>query len=273
MNGYELSRNWFDWCFENPDKITTNHSALYFFAIEHCNRLGWKTKFGFPTTMAMEAIGIKSYNTYKKVLLELVDYGFIEIIEKSKNQYSANIIALSNIDKALDKALDKAMIKHDTKQSESNIQSIDSIIKHINNKQYNKKQLTKLRDLCDEIINKYDNDQNSDEVDFDKLKEFFNTTCEDMPSIKTITKTRKSAINARIKETSKSDFINVIKLASNSKFLNGENDRGWIADFDWITRPTNYIRILEGNYSNKGNTSNGVQTMEDLKDKLVPLKT
>ena len=52
-------------------------------------------------------------------------------IEKSKNQYSANIIALSKNDKALDNALDKAFIKHDTKQSESTGQSIDSIDKQI----------------------------------------------------------------------------------------------------------------------------------------------
>lgn len=137
MNSYELSRKFFDWTFENPQKITPNHIALYFFCIEHCNRLGWKKNFGLPTTMAKEAIGIRSYNTYINTLNDLVEFGFINMIEKSKNQYSSNIIALSKFDKALDKALDKAFIKHDTKQSESTIQSIDSINKPItiNNKQ------------------------------------------------------------------------------------------------------------------------------------------
>jgi len=87
--------------------------------------------------MAMEAIGIRSYNTYIKTLNELVEYGFIIMVEKSKNQYSSNIVALSNFDKALDKApnkaLDKAMIKHLTKHSESTYQSNDSINKHITN--------------------------------------------------------------------------------------------------------------------------------------------
>ncbi len=124
MNSYELSRNWFDWSFENPEKISPNHSALYFFIIEHCNRLGWKEKFGLPTTMAKESIGIRSYNTYINTLNDLVDFGFIKLIEKSKNQYSSNIIALLNFDKATIKALDKALIKHGTKQRES-IDSID----------------------------------------------------------------------------------------------------------------------------------------------------
>ena len=132
MNGYELSRKWFDWCFENPERISPNHTALYFFVIEHCNRLGWKAKFGLPTTMVKEAIGIRSYNTYINTLNDLVDFGFVVMIEKSKNQYSSNIVALSNFDKAHDKALDKALIKHTTKQCESN----SSIVKQetINNK-------------------------------------------------------------------------------------------------------------------------------------------
>ncbi len=125
---YDLMKSWFDFCFENPEKINPSHSALYFFALSHCNRLGWKSKFGLPTTMTMEAIGIKSYNTYIKTFNELSVFGFIKIIEKSKNQYSSNIIALSKFDKALDKALDKATIKHLTKQGESTQQSNDSII-------------------------------------------------------------------------------------------------------------------------------------------------
>lgn len=133
MTGYELSRNWFDWCFENPEKINPNHTALYFFCCEHKNRMGGKEKFGLPTTMAKEAIGIKSYNTYINTLNDLVDFGFIILIEKSKNQYSSNIIALSNFNKAVNKALDKALIKHATKQ----VKSIDSI-----DKQYNKEQIT-----------------------------------------------------------------------------------------------------------------------------------
>ena len=127
MDVFKLSRQWFDWSFENPELIKPNHTALYFFIIEQCNRLGWKEKFGLPTTMAKEAIGIKSYNTYIETLNDLVEWGFIKMIEKSKNQYSSNIVALSNFDIAHNKALDKALIKHASKQSESTGESIDSI--------------------------------------------------------------------------------------------------------------------------------------------------
>lgn len=138
MNSYELSRKWFDFCFDNPDKIKPNHSALYFFCIEHCNRMGWQEKFGLPTEMAKSAIGIHSYNTYTKTLTDLIEWGFIKMIQKSKNQYSANIITLSNFNKASTKALDKAIIKHLSKQSESTGESIDSINKQENKETKNK---------------------------------------------------------------------------------------------------------------------------------------
>ena len=129
MNSYELSRNYFDWCFENPEKITPNHTAIYFFAVEHCNRLGWKDKFGLPSQMVMDAIGIKNWRTYIKAFNDLNEWGFFELVEKSKNQYSSNIIAIVKNTKATTKALDKAMQKHEQKQG----QSIVSIDKPINN--------------------------------------------------------------------------------------------------------------------------------------------
>ncbi|PKA83591.1 hypothetical protein ATE92_1748 [Ulvibacter sp. MAR_2010_11] len=143
MNGYELSRSWFDFCFENPEKIKPNHTAVFFFAVELSNRLGWKKKFGFPSAMVMEAAGIKSYNTYIRTLNEIVEWGFVRMIERSKNQYSANIIALSKNDKGSDKALDKAIITHEAKQDESN----DSIDKQItnNNKPKTKERVKNIR--------------------------------------------------------------------------------------------------------------------------------
>lgn len=123
-SGYEFSRAWFDFCFENPEKISPNHTAIYFFAIEHCNRLGWKEKFGFPTQMTMDAIGIKKHQTYIRYFNDLVEWGFIKLIQKSSNQYSANIISLKCAMPKKGKALDKAFITHAAKQTEPTGQSI-----------------------------------------------------------------------------------------------------------------------------------------------------
>ena len=94
-NWYNLSRQWFDYCFENPEKINTNHTALYMFIIDRWNRFWQKEKFWLPADFTMEALQIKSRNTYYKIFNDLIEMWFIEIIEKSKNQNTANIIKLA----------------------------------------------------------------------------------------------------------------------------------------------------------------------------------
>lgn len=137
MDIYKLYRNLWDFAFANPEKLKPNDIAIYSFAIEHCNRLGWKEKFGFPTSMVMEATGIKSYSVYKKHFDNLVENNFFEVIEYSRNQYSSNVIALKQNYKANDKAhikaLDKALAKHVTKHLQSTFQSTNSINKQVYN--------------------------------------------------------------------------------------------------------------------------------------------
>jgi len=135
MNGYEFSRAWFDFSFNHPNKVKPVHTAIYFFAIERCNRLGWKEEFGFPTDLAMEALGINNYKTYSIALQELVDWQFVKWIQKSRNQYTANVIALVKNTTAPPKALDKAPPKALSNQYPKQVQSIASIDKQINLKQ------------------------------------------------------------------------------------------------------------------------------------------
>ena len=140
MNTYELSRAFFAWCYDNPEKVDTNAVALYFYIIEHSNRLGWKEKFGLPSEMAKCAIGVKNYKTYIKALELLVQNGFIKMLEKSKNQYTANIIALVNFTKASPKHVPKQVqstSEAPTKASPKQVQSKDTIIKPNNLKPNN----------------------------------------------------------------------------------------------------------------------------------------
>lgn len=118
MNGYELSRKWFDFAFENNSKITPNHGILFFWLIEINNRLGWAKEFQITAIECMQGMGISknSYKTYKRCLDDLVEWGFIILIKKSINQYQCNIIAMGLKPKAhteaQPKALTKALLKH-----------------------------------------------------------------------------------------------------------------------------------------------------------------
>lgn len=47
------------------------------------------------------------------------------------------------------------------------------------------------------------------------------------------------------------NWQSAIAKASQSKFCQGINDRGWKADFDWFIRPDTCAKIMEGRYANQ----------------------
>lgn len=112
MNSYEVSRPFWDWAFENPEKISPSHAGFMFWLIELNNRLGWKTKFGLPTYYSMEVLGIKSYKTYKAILNDLIEWGFVRLHQKATNNHSANIIELVKITNSDTKSLTKSLPSH-----------------------------------------------------------------------------------------------------------------------------------------------------------------
>jgi len=148
MNGYNLIRAWYNFKFENPEKVKAKHSDFYCYLVDQWNRLGQKSSFGLPTNYTMECLGISSYNTYKGVLDDLIKFGFVKLVKDSKNQHQSKIIALSNFDKALDKALDKATAKALKKATDK---APDSITKQLNNITIEQK-----NNLFDQFWNLYD---------------------------------------------------------------------------------------------------------------------
>lgn len=71
-----------------------------------------------------------------------------------------------------------------------------------------------------------------------------------IPRIKSLSEQRKKCVGARIREYGKPALSTVIRKAAASDFLNGKNGRDFIATFDWLMKPTNFPKVLEGNYDN-----------------------
>ncbi len=149
MNWYDLHRMRLNFRFENPDKCRASHSELFMYICDLWNKLWQKERFWLPTQVTMELLGIWSYNTYNKIYNDLLLWWFIKEVQKSQNQYSSRIIALSKIDKATDKALDKATIKATDKASDESPDIIDKQINKLTNKQINKE----IDDFSQAIIN------------------------------------------------------------------------------------------------------------------------
>jgi hypothetical protein len=89
-------------------------------------------------------------------------------------------------------------------------------------------------------------------IDFEKLVRWFNeTTGGVFGSVRLpIGEPRKKLLRARIAERGEESFYEVVNNAMNSHFLRGQNNRGWMATFDWLIKPTNYDKVLSNNYKN-----------------------
>ena len=102
-----------------------------------------------------------------------------------------------------------------------------------------------------ELPNSYDNEHEHEPViDYDLIIQLYHDLCVKMSNVEKLTDTRKGYINARVAEFGIDKLTEVLRKAGESEFLNGVNDRAWKADFEWIIKPTNFIKILEGKYGN-----------------------
>lgn len=63
--------------------------------------------------------------------------------------------------------------------------------------------------------------------------------------------TRYKALSARIREHGKDKVLEAIENIKASNFLQGMNDKGWVITFDWFVKPNNFVKVLDGNYSNR----------------------
>ena len=97
-----------------------------------------------------------------------------------------------------------------------------------------------------------------DKSDFDleAFARYFNETMAahdaQIPQVRSIPPKSKRAafVRARLKEHGKEALAKVVQNAAKLSFYNGGGARGWVADFDWLFRPSNFLRVLEDTRAN-----------------------
>lgn len=65
-----------------------------------------------------------------------------------------------------------------------------------------------------------------------------------------ITGQRQRMFRARVREHGKNCVWGVMRKAAASTYLGGGGPSGWTATFDWLMRPSNFQKVLDGHYDN-----------------------
>jgi len=70
------------------------------------------------------------------------------------------------------------------------------------------------------------------------------------PIVQKLTPPRTKALKARLKEYGLEAWGEVLRKAASSDFLCGRT-KDWVADFEFLTSPSGFLKTLEGNYDNR----------------------
>ena len=119
-------------------------------------------------------------------------------------------------------------------------------------------------------------EEEAEKIDFAKIKAYWNGKVKScgskMKAISVMNDSRKKHIKARLKDCGgdTTQIYLAIDAATSSDFMNGKNPRGWTATFDWIFLPTNFPKVIEGNYTNNAESitcQNAIQNDERYQDR------
>lgn len=91
-----------------------------------------------------------------------------------------------------------------------------------------------------------------------KIVLIFHENCPGLPRVIKLTDKRTSRLQSCWKDKGRQSmewWAMYFQRVRGSPFLNGENDRGWKADFEWLTNESNLVKVLEGKYDGNGNGS------------------
>lgn len=241
--------------FENVD------TKLYFMLLDESNIRKWINPIVLHTYYLEERLRIK-----RKAIGEcrnrLKQRGLIDFVARQNQPtiYLLNNLEISNLDLI---SLFPGRNNWETigKQLGNNEETIG---KHINidYKDYIDNTSVPQEELSGRSTEQPDSKPEKSEIEkvnfvFAKVKELWNTLCGPLyPKIQHLSDSRKSKVRVRLNEMGGSEKgLEIIKAIFEkmvaSKFLQGDNNRGWRASFDWVfANDKNWVKIIEGKYDN-----------------------
>lgn len=88
-------------------------------------------------------------------------------------------------------------------------------------------------------------------IDYAGIVASYNRICVSLPHVRDLTDQRRRAIKGAVKQVERAGgFECLFRRVEASDFLSGRAG-SWQAGFDWILRPANLTKVLEGNYDNR----------------------
>ena len=211
-----------------------NNSGVFIFN----DRIAYTEKMLATIFRRKESIVKLALKTFEEFgMIEIVD-GVITIPNWGKHQ---------NLDQLEGRKeyMKKYIMKHGTKEeSEANLAELNEADKNrIEVEEEVEEDKSRNITLSNERVCRKD--------DFRQVIDAWNST--DFKKVERISgdSVRGGMLRKRLNDYGVNKVIEAIHRANQSKFLKGYNRKGWTADFDWFIKPSNFQKVLEGNYDER----------------------
>lgn len=217
------------------NQLSTSEIVLWHALMHINNSIMWKNEFTASNLMLQQLTGlsISGLAVAKNKLKQrgLIDY----IIRKGRQAGKFRVKSL------LAETTVEATVEETWKQRGSNAEATckqrGTIINR--NKDINKKEVEA-------------EEARAPGIPYQKIVNLYNDLCPKMNRCIKVSDAMKRAVRARYSSGyALEDFEKLFRLAGESRFLNGGNERNWRADFDWLVRDANMAKVLNGKYANK----------------------
>lgn len=101
----------------------------------------------------------------------------------------------------------------------------------------------------------------SHRVPYQEIVNMYHEICVSLPTVRAVSDSRRKMIRSRYNQYGIDEIRTVFEKAEASDFLTGRTDKPWTGcGFDWLLKPSNFLKVLEGNYDNKGGGNDAVDT-------------
>lgn len=237
------------WDLDEAWQFTCPETRLYFYLVKTANRLGWVDSWIHSDDKTSANVGV-SRNTLKTARNRLSQAGLISFKEggKGKGNKTRYHILIPKVEpNPYPNVTPKADLNHNL---------------HLN------KNKTRLDNIVDDKSSTCPTSKSdAEKIDWPQLVNWVNGKINGVyGQIRLpLSDKRKQLIGRRISDHGKDTFCKAITKATESEFLRNST----FCNFDWIIKPTNFEKIISGNYDNKNKHSNSANGIDETFIKAV----
>jgi hypothetical protein len=137
--------------------------------------------------------------------------------------------------------------RHNGTSAKRRATNAQKVAEHRKRKKLQEETKPKPKKVTDEVLN--NNRIDNKRINYNSISDMWNA--KNTPKVERLTAKRKNAIKILLKEFTEEDCKLVFDKVPTIPYLIGQNEHGWIANFDYVIRPDKFVKILEGGWESK----------------------